>query len=116
MALMRSTILWAETPGPVRFFGHDVTMRQRTVWAWLTVGAARQAAPTPSAARRESLGPKGMKMMHGAVPVSNVQLSGSTDRGADEVLASRDSIRQWEAFCEPRCDGRRQGAAGAMRV
>ncbi len=57
-----------------------------------------------------------MEVMHGPMPVSHAKWSGGPDCGADEVLAGRYSIHQWEAPGEPRCDGGRQGAAGAMRV
>ena len=41
---MRSATRSADMPGPGRRFGHEVTMRQRRVWAVAMLGAASVAA------------------------------------------------------------------------
>src|SRR5919109_550067 len=94
----------AETPGPGRRRGHDVTMRNFCVCARAMEGAASVPAPrTPSAARRSSFFifisvfkplPHRMEMMDRPVSVADAELICRGDRGGHIVLRQCDRVEQ----------------------
>src|SRR5829696_4609862 len=80
-------------------------------------GAVMAPRPSPSAARREGLlSPDCMEVMHGPVPVSDGELVGSADGGADVGFRSPDGLAKRGAPRQPRGDGGGKRAAGPVRV
>ena len=124
---MRSAMRFAETPGPARPFGQEVTIRQRSrSCARATAGAATAPRPAPSAARRDgSLVPERMEVMHGPVPMADRQSFRGGDGGADIGLGGGDGLaqanrlgrgrRRWPRTGCSRCRGCCGSRRAAMR-
>src|SRR3954471_15272227 len=98
IAAIRSAMRSADSPGPGRRFGHDVTMRQRLPCARATEGAANVAVPAAISVRRvgvmNCLLPPGMKVMHRAMALPDLELVGTADRLGDVLLGVGDRLAQ----------------------